>query len=223
MNEPVTVAALMTGRIARLPGGKRSAIAKHPVAGPVAVTRLGLAGDRQANRRHHGGPEMVVHLYPRTHHRWWKREIGDHSLLADPGAFGSNLAIDGIDERDVCIGERFRLGSALLEVSQPRKPCATIEQRFERGGMVAAIISSGRCGWYMRVIAEGIAEAGDALVPVVGSGIGVTVREAFAAAVDPAAAPPRALLADLAAAPALADEWRARIAVRLARLAKPEG
>ena len=218
MNDAVVVTSLMTGRIATLPGGKRTAIGKHPISGPVAITRLGLAGDQQADKRHHGGPEMAVHLYPLAHDAWWRGQIGDHPLLDDPGAFGSNLAVERIDEDSVCIGERFRLGSALLEVSQPRKPCATIEQRFERTGMVAAIVSSGRCGWYMRVIEEGRAAAGDALVPVPGSGTGVTVRSAFAAAVDPASEPSRALLAELAAAPALAEEWRNRIAARLVRV-----
>ncbi|HEU4821128.1 MAG TPA: MOSC domain-containing protein, partial [Qipengyuania sp.] len=88
------VAALMTGRSALLPGGKRSAIGKHPVEGPVGIGRLGLAGDVQVDKRHHGGPEMAVHLYPLAHHTFWRTRIDDHPLLDDPGAFGSNLAVE---------------------------------------------------------------------------------------------------------------------------------
>lgn len=212
------VHALMTGRSKRLPNGKRSAIGKHPVTGPVAIGHLGLAGDLQVNKRYHGGPEMAVHLYPLAHHAWWRGVIGDHPLLNDAGAFGGNLAMEALDETQVRIGERFQLGTALIEVSQPRMPCATIEQRFERTGMVAAILASGRCGWHFRVIEEGAAQAGDSLIRVAGSGTPVTVRDAFLAIANPAATPDRDTLDALAANGALAQEWRDRAAGKLARL-----
>jgi MOSC domain-containing protein YiiM len=212
-----TVTALCVGRSALLPDGKRSAIGKHPVAGPVQITRLGLAGDVQVDKRHHGGPEMAVHLYPLAHHAFWRNKVGDHPLLADPGAFGGNVAVETLDETQVRIGERFRLGSALLEISQPRMPCATIERRFERKGMVAAILESGRCGWYFRVIEEGKAEAGDALEPIVGSGAPHTVRSAFSAVANPAAAVESELLAALEECDSLSADWRAKAVARLHR------
>ena len=211
------VAALCVGRSALLPDGKRTAIAKHPADGPVRITRLGLAGDVQVNRRHHGGPEMAVHLYPLSHHGFWREEIGDHPLLADPGAFGTNIVIDGTDETQVHIGERFRLGSALLEITQPRMPCATIERRFMRQGMMKAILASGRCGWFYRVIEEGEAKAGDALEPVARTGTEYTVRRAFTAVADPAAALDPELLAELCACPSLGAIWRGKAAARLER------
>lgn len=211
------VEALLTGRSAVLPSGKRSAIAKHPVLGPVRIGRLGLEGDTQADKRHHGGPEMAVHIYPLAHHPAWREVIGDHPLLADPGAFGSNIAVDGLDETQVRIGKRFRLGTAQLEVSLPRMPCATIEQRFERSGMVAAILTSGRCGWYLRVVEEGEAQAGDALVRVPDTGSAFTVREAFETVANPAAPFAPDVLAALAECAPLSRQWRDKAAAKLAR------
>ncbi len=214
MNE---VAALMIGKPAPLPGGKRSAIGKHPVEGPVRIGKLGLDGDTQVDKRHHGGPEMAVHLYPLAHYPFWREQLGDHPLLGDPGAFGGNLAVEGLDETQVTLGERFRLGSALLEISQPRMPCATIERRFERKGMVAAILESSRCGWYFRVIEEGEARAGDRLAPIAGSGTAYTVRAVFAALADPASAVEPGLVAELAECPILTADWRAKASSKLRR------
>ncbi len=157
------VESLMVGGPVPFRGEEMSAIAKHPVGGPVMITHLGLKGDAQADLVHHGGTDMAVHLYPADHISFWRGELGDHSLFADPGAFGSNIETSGITEDHVLIGDRFRIGTALLEVSQPRKPCWKIEHRFGEKGMVAAITRTGRCGWYYRVVEEGVAEAGDKL------------------------------------------------------------
>ncbi len=213
----MTVAALCIGRSALLPDGKRSAIGKQPALGPVRIGRLGLDGDVQVNKKYHGGPEMAVHLYPLAHHAFWRDRIGDHPLLDDPGAFGSNIAIDGIDETQVRIGEQFWLGEALLEVAQPRMPCATIERRFEHKGMVAAIFETGRCGWHHRVLDEGDAMAGDPLEAVPGTGTAHTVRDVFMAITDHSAAADLALLRELADCAALSAEWRYKAAARLAR------
>ena len=214
MNE---VTALMTGRSALLPGGKRSAIGKHPVLGPVRIGRLGLDGDMQVDKRHHGGPEMAVHLYPLAHHAFWRERLGDHPLLSDPGAFGGNIAIENLDETQVRLGERFRLGGAVLEISQPRMPCATIERRFERKGMVAAILESGRCGWYFRVIEEGEAQAGDMLEPVPGTGTPYTVGAVFGALADPSGPVDSELVSELAECDLLTADWRAKAASKLRR------
>jgi MOSC domain-containing protein YiiM len=215
--ESVKVVALMVGGPAPLPDGKLSAIAKSHVPGPVRIGRLGLAGDVQVDRRHHGGPEMAVHIYPLDHHDFWRGRLGDHPLLDDPGAFGGNLAVSGLDETQVRIGQRFRLGTALLEVSQPRMPCATIERRFGRKKMVAAILESGRCGWYFRVIEEGDALPGDALTPIAASGSPHTVRETFLALANPARATDSALLRDLASCAFLSAEWRGKAEAKIAR------
>jgi len=157
------VKALCRGTIAEFVPGRHSAIGKQAVSGAIAITPLGLEGDQQADKASHGGPDMAVHLYPLDHHAYWRDQIGNHNLLAQPGAFGTNIAVDGLAEDDVLLGDRFRLGSALLEACQPRQPCAKIEHYFGCQGMVAKILQTGRCGWFFRVIEPGQAQAGDML------------------------------------------------------------
>ena len=159
----VEVTHLLAGKSRPFRGEETSAIAKIPLNGPQHISELGLEADEQADTKVHGGPHMAVHLYPLDHHDFWRGEIGDHPLLNDAGAFGSNLAVSGLTEGAVHIGDRFRLGSVLLEISQPRQPCWKIEHRFQQKNMVAKILKSGRCGWYFRVIEQGSAEAGDIL------------------------------------------------------------
>lgn len=158
-----TIKAICTGTARPFNGAELSAIMKHPREGAVQVLAQGLAPDQQADRRVHGGAEMALHLYPLDHHAWWREQIGDHPALDEPGGFGSNLAVSGLTEDMVHIGDRFMLGTALIEVSQPRQPCWKIEHRFGTKGMVAAIIETGRCGWYFRVIEAGDVAAGDVL------------------------------------------------------------
>lgn len=158
-----TIESICTGTARPFNGVETSAIAKRPFAGMVQVFTDGLAPDEQADRRVHGGPEMAVHLYPLDHHDFWQSELGPLDLLKQPGAFGSNLAVRGMVESDVHIGDRFLVGTALLEVSQPRQPCWKIDHRFGQKGMVATIIKTGRCGWYFRVLEMGDVEAGDTI------------------------------------------------------------
>ncbi|MAY19730.1 MAG: MOSC domain-containing protein [Erythrobacteraceae bacterium] len=159
----VELEAICTGTARPFNGVETSAIAKRPREGLVQVLDEGLAPDEQADRRVHGGPEMALHLYPLDHHAFWREQIGDSDLLDEPGAFGSNLAVRGLTESEVHIGDRFRLGSALVEVSQPRQPCWKIEHRFGHKGMVATIIQTARAGWYYRVLETGEVQAGDML------------------------------------------------------------
>lgn len=208
------IEAVCTGTAQSLAGAGPSAIAKSPRADRLAVRELGLAGDEQADKRHHGGPDMAVHLYPLDHHAWWRTLIGEHSLLADPGAFGSNLAVSGLTEDMVHIGDRFRLGSALIEISQPRKPCSKIEHRFAHKGMVAQFVASARCGWYFRVIEAGEVAAGDALERVALGNQAWSVARAFRALHAGKASHKE--LAELAAVNALSAEMRERAGARAA-------
>lgn len=173
------ISSICVGSARPFRGDETSAIAKQPVEGLLKINTDGFVLDEQADRSVHGGPEMAIHLYPLDHHRFWREKIGDHPLLGEPGAFGSNLAVSGLGERDVHIGDRFRLGSALLEISQPRQPCWKIEHRFGEKGMVAAIVKSGRCGWYFRVLQEGSAKAGDSLEPLEVGASDWTVERTF--------------------------------------------
>jgi MOSC domain-containing protein YiiM len=144
--------------------GSRSAIAKNPVAGPVQVGSEGLAGDEQGDRRVHGGADKAIHHYPREHYPVWAGEIGPHPLLAQAGAFGENISTHGVTERDLCLGDRLRLGSAVVEVSQGRQPCWKLSDRFGVADMARRVQDSGRSGWYYRVLEQGEVAAGDELV-----------------------------------------------------------
>ena len=143
--------------------GSMSAIDKQPVAGAVAVGELGLDGDEQGDRRVHGGPDKAVHCYPFAHYALWRAELPEpaQAMLQQPGAFGENFSVSGLDESTVCIGDRWRVGSALFEVSQGRQPCWKLNDRFGVPDMARRVQDSLRAGWYLRVLAAGHVSAGD--------------------------------------------------------------
>lgn len=140
-----------------------SAIGKLPVAHAVAVGPLGLAGDEQADRTVHGGVDKAIHHYPADHYDWWRGQLGAVPLLDTAGAFGENISTSGLDEQTVCLGDRFRLGTALVEVSQARQPCWKLDHRFGAKGVMAAVVKTRRTGWYYRVLEPGRVRAGDTL------------------------------------------------------------
>ena len=208
-----TLEAICTGTARPFNGAETSAIAKYPKEGPVQFLEDGLAPDEQADRRVHGGPEMAVHLYPLDHHGYWRETLGESDLLDQPGAFGSNLAVRGLLEGDVHIGDRFRVGSALIEVSQPRQPCWKIEHRFGQKGMVARIIKSGRSGWYFRVLEIGEAQAGDTIERVEMGNSEWSIARVFTGLIGGKASRDElAQIADLQAlAPKLREKARAKL------------
>jgi MOSC domain-containing protein YiiM len=211
----IDVTALCAGQPQPFNGAEMSAIDKRPLAGTVAIRSFGLAGDMVADTEHHGGPDMAVHHYPRDHYAEWDAWLGGHDLLSRPAAFGENIVAEGLTEDAVHIGDRFRLGSALLEVSQPRKPCWKIEHHFGRKGMVARIVKQHNCGWYYRVIEEGAAQAGDTLERVeIGHAVW-NVAHVFAKFYDPAHKATREECEQLAALPRLSDELRGEARARL--------
>lgn len=162
--EPVRVDALLTGRARPYTRpGSMSAIDKQPVQGVLTIDTSGLAGDEQGDRRVHGGPDKAVHHYPFEHYATWRTELGALPALASAGAFGENISTRGLTEKNVCLGDRFELGTALLEVSQGRQPCWKLNDRFDVAGMARRVQDSGRTGWYYRVLRPGQARAGDAL------------------------------------------------------------
>ena len=210
------VEAVCTGTARPFNGAELSAISKRSREGVVQVLSEGLAPDEQADRSVHGGPEMALHLYPLDHHAWWREQIGDHPMLDEPGGFGSNLAVAGLTEDMVHIGDRFRLGppttGALIEISQPRQPCWKIEHRFGHKGMVARIVRTGRCGWYFRVIETGDVSAGDSLERVAIGAADWSVARVFQALVaGKATTDVLAALADLSP---LSPKLRAKAAAK---------
>lgn len=144
--------------------GSRSAIAKRPLRGPQRIGPEGLEQDEQGDRRVHGGVDKALHHYPRDHYGAWREELGAHALLDAPGAFGENLSTLGATEADVCLGDRLRLGTALVEVSQSRQPCWKLSDRFGAPALARRVQESGRTGWYYRVLEPGEVAAGDRLV-----------------------------------------------------------
>jgi MOSC domain-containing protein YiiM len=135
-----------------------SAFFKEPVAGPVRLTTTNLVGDQQADPRVHGGPEMAVLAYSADHYPAWREELGIPQM--GPGGFAENFTISGHDELTVCIGDVYRVGAATVQVSQPRGPCYKISYRWKRSDLLKRCESTGRHGWYLRVLEEGLVQAG---------------------------------------------------------------
>jgi MOSC domain-containing protein YiiM len=156
------IASIHVGKIAPLgPEGVPSGFIKHVVDGPVTVTQTGIAGDEQADLRVHGGPEKAVYGYGSSNYLDWRREYPQHSQLLVPGGLGENLAIGGLREADLCVGDIHRIGTTRLQVCQPRQPCFKFALRFGDTQMPKAMIRSGRSGWYYRVLEPGIINPGD--------------------------------------------------------------
>ena len=140
----------------------RSAIFKAPCVGPVAVGRTNIDGDRQADLRVHGGPDMAILCYSADHYPGWRAELGLPQI--GPGGFGENFTIAGLDEWTTCIGDIYSIGDVSVQVSQPRGPCFKIGYRWGRADLLRKVEESGRHGWYLRVLKEGTVEAGMDLV-----------------------------------------------------------
>ena len=135
----------------------RSAIWKSPLAGRIRVTRFNLEGDRQADPALHGGLQKAIYVYPSEHYAYWQPLLGELAW----GAFGENLTTEGLDEQSVHIGDRLHVGSALLEVTQPRTPCVKLALRFQRPSIVREFARARRSGFYCLVFREGDVAAGD--------------------------------------------------------------
>jgi len=150
-------------------------IFKSPVVGRVRVRTLNLDGDRQADLSVHGGPDKAVYAYPSEHYEYWRRELPGVDL--PPGSFGENLTTEGLRETKVRIGDRFRIGSTVVRVTQPRMPCSKLGVRFERDDMVKRFLASERSGFYFAVVREGDVAAGDTIEPLERATHEVTVSE----------------------------------------------
>lgn len=155
----------------------RTAIDKRPVTGAVRVGLLGLDGDEQADLANHGGPEQALYVYAREDLDWWTRELG---LDIRDGAFGENIVTRGLDVTGALIGERWQLGSAVVQITFCRIPCGTFRQWTGEKGWVRRFAHAGRPGAYLRVLEEGTVQPGDT-VTVLGLAERVTVAESMAA------------------------------------------
>lgn len=155
-----------------------TAIDKRPVDGRVKVGPLGLYADVQADRAHHGGNDQAVYVYAQEDADFWAGELGRE---IPPGQFGENLRTSGVDVDGAVIGERWSVGTAVLEVTQPRVPCQTFARRLGEKQWVRRFTRGNRTGAYLRVVRNGEIGAGDAVEVLVRPEHGVTVRDWFAA------------------------------------------
>jgi MOSC domain-containing protein YiiM len=151
--------AICTGSAERLPGKSyRTGIYKAPVNAAVMIDQLGLVGDAVCNKKHHGGPDQAILLEGAGTLDWWAAELG-HDVPF--GTFGENLVIDGLDNRDVAVGDRFHVGEVILEATCPRSPCNTLAARMKDPKFAKAFLDAGRPGIYCRVIRQGMVAPGD--------------------------------------------------------------
>jgi MOSC domain-containing protein YiiM len=161
MNDP-RVASIHVGKVAPLGlDGVQSGFVKHATNGPVHVTSLGILGDEQADLNAHGGPDKAVYGYGSSHYIAWRQEYPQHNNLLVPGSLGENLAIENLTEVDLCVGDVHGIGTARLQVCQPRQPCFKFALRFDDKNLPKAMIRNGRSGWYYRVLVPGAISPGD--------------------------------------------------------------
>ena len=177
---------------------------KHPVSGPVALRGVNFAGDDQADRTVHGGPDKAVYAYAREDYEFWR---DSRKLDTPPGLFGENLTLEGVDLNGAVVGERWRVGSALLEVAQPRMPCYKLGVRMNDPYFPKKFLAASRAGAYLRVLEEGDVGAGDTVQLTVRPAHGITLRFMVDALQDDAKA------AALRALPRLPEFWQ-RVANR---------
>lgn len=185
-----------------------TSIWKAPVAGRVRVAGVNVVGDDQADRRFHGGPDKAVYAYAREDYEWWAEELGRPLELA---SFGENLTLDGVDVTGAVVGERWRIGTVTFEVAGPRTPCWKIGARMDDPDFPVHFAAAGRPGAYLRIVAEGELESGDAVEIAHRPGkhrltVGEVARIYHG---------DRARCGELLKAPELAEEWRAWVAERL--------
>ena len=158
------ILSLNVGKPRDVPYGEgvaRTSIFKSPVAGPLLLRRLNLDGDAQADLQVHGGRNKAVYAYPSEHYEFWRKEFPEQELPWS--MFGENLTTEGLTEENASIGDQFRIGEAIVKVTQPRMPCYKLGIRFGRPDMVKRFLASRRSGIYFSVVEEGMIGVGDAM------------------------------------------------------------
>ena len=199
---------VLVGRAVPFRGAELSAIQKSATAGSVRVGWLGLEGDEQADLSVHGGPDKAIHHYAFDHYAMWVEKAPAHPKLGVPGAFGENISTRGLTEETVCIGDRFRLGSALVEVSQPRQPCWKQAHVMEWTTLPKMMVRERKSGWYYRVIEQGVVAANDMMTLEARPHSEWTVARVFALTIGGEGKANQAACRALAALEVLEAGWR---------------
>ena len=181
-------------------------IYKVPVNERLHLSLVNLAGDRQADLKVHGGPDKAVCVYSADHYPSWRQQLGVQQC--GPGWFGENFSVEGQVETDVAVGDTYRVGTAVVQVSQPRAPCWKLGRRWNRMDMPKLVLQSGRTGWYVRVLQEGDVERGDTLTLLDTPFPHWTIDLLNAVAYSRSGTADVAAARELADCPALAESWR---------------
>lgn len=192
-------------------GEWRTAIYRTPVLVPVALGVRGLEGDKVADTKHHGSKDQAVCVHPLAHHEHWSAVYG---AALGPGAVGENWTLLGEDETTVCIGDIYAVGTARVQVSQPRFPCSKQERKLGIKGFLKAVMATGKSGWYVRVLTPGTVQAGELLTLESRPEHGLTVDKANQALLGETLNP--ILIEELLALPELAAVWKRGLRRRLA-------
>jgi MOSC domain-containing protein YiiM len=187
-----------------------SAIFKSPVVGPVWLGKENLQGDGQADPKHHGGPERAVLAYAEEHYTFWRHALNLPDMTE--GSLGENFVVAGITEKDVCIGDVYSIGEALIQVSQPRLPCWKLARRWKVKDLALQAQITGRTGWFFRVLKEGFVEPGQALDLVDRPYPEWTVEAVNS--IRHSRDVSNETLLRLASCPLLADSWRAALVAK---------
>lgn len=185
-----------------------SGIFKSPVATEVAVQWETLAGDEQVDRRFHGGRDKAIYVYPQQQYSYWETELKLDSL--GPSFFGENLAVSGLSDETVCIGDRYKIGSAEVVVSQPRIPCFKLGVRTGNESLPAKFLSAGWLGFYLRVEQTGFLKQGDSFELVEKDTHGISVRDLWEITFTTKTSAEMAATA-IAVLPFLDEGWKKRL------------
>ena len=196
-----------------------TAVWKQPVDGPRQVRRLNIDGDGQGDLAGHGGEHRAVFVYQIESYRYWQEQLGRDDFSY--GQFGENFTISGLADDQVCIGDRYQIGEALLEVTQPRVTCYRVGIRMNEARMPALLVSHHRPGFYFRVLREGAVQAGDEIVQVATGPEAMTVAEIDSLLYLPGH--PRERVLNALRIPALPDGWKASFRAIAAQAEAPAG
>ncbi|MCS0381579.1 MOSC domain-containing protein [Vibrio diabolicus] len=158
------VKAVLAGKTVPYAHGAQSAINKQVLPDRQHATELGFTSDEQGDPRFHGGIQKALHIYPSEHYPIWQQQLGKRTIFQSAGGFGENISSEGVTESTICLKDKIRIGSTLLEVSQGRMPCWKLNVRFDQHDMARRLQDALRTGWYFRVLEEGDIGAGDEII-----------------------------------------------------------
>lgn len=216
MSEIDRIEGIFRGTVQPLADDRDSAIGKEAVTDHVQVTRLGLEGDQHADTTNHGGEDRALLQYCSRHYTAWKTELPQATARFVPAAFGENISAPRLNEESVCIGDIYRMGDVLMQVSQPRSPCWKLNRRFGIDNMAERVQDSQRCGWLYRVLQPGHIGVGDSIMleqrPCTELTVAAVMRALYS---TPHTQLDNTFLQRIAATAELSANWRAKAERRL--------